>query len=166
MSKTYSRPILSGLFTAIAALAILAGFYAIFVGFTKNREENLAGYGAFTIAGVCIISAVICASIGQVIDFLARTAFYSERIADSLSGDFGAQLKRIEERLPAPTHSPTAAPKDEYFYSTDGTQEGPFSAGEMRDFRAKKIIDEKTNVFRTSGNEWLPLQMFPDLMRS
>jgi GYF domain 2 len=164
--KTYSRPVLAGLFNAIAALTILIGIYAIYVGFSKDREVDLAGYGAFAIAGMCIVCAVFCASVGQAIDFLGRTAFYSERAAESLSGDFAARLKRIEDRLAAQASNGEAPREVEFFYAINGAQEGPFSAEEMRDFRARKIIDEKTDVFRTGEKEWLPLEKFPDLMRS
>jgi hypothetical protein len=164
MSKTYSRPVLSGILDVIAILSILGGAACIFGAFMMASQSGAEAYAAFGLGVSLIISALIYLGVSQVIDFLGRTAFHTERMADLMELQ-AAEKTKAHATAAAPAARVPAAPKAEYFYSTDGSQEGPFSMGEMRVFKSEGIINEMTNVFRTGDKEWLPLKMFPDLMR-
>jgi hypothetical protein len=156
----YTRPGIAGFFDFLGVVSFLIGGIAFISAMAGSNTST--GF----LASTCILSGFLCIAIGAVIGYLARAAFHTERIADLLAGETNPQLKRIEDRLAAPLRIVPQAPKVEYFYSLNGTQEGPFSRSEMRSFCKDGIITENTNVFRTGDKEWLPFEKFQDLMRN
>jgi hypothetical protein len=76
MKKTYSRPILSSLFDVLAVLVFIGAIVCAVGAFVvPNGALRWPGLGA---AGTLLFSGIIYIGIGQVIDYLARSAYFAE----------------------------------------------------------------------------------------
>jgi hypothetical protein len=76
MKKTYSRPILSNLFDVLAVLAFIGAVACVVAAFVvPNGAIRWPGLGAATSLA---FAGIIYIGIGQVIDYLARSAHFAE----------------------------------------------------------------------------------------
>jgi hypothetical protein len=73
--KEYKSPILTSVFNVLGGITLLIGIYLMVLAFTTQ-----IGAGAIMAAGF-IFSAVIDFGLAQMIDFLGKSAHYSEQTA-------------------------------------------------------------------------------------
>ena len=165
---TYKRPILSTIFTICGVPILVAGIvFSVFGFLNRNFAEavqylGLIGFGVF------------CLGIAQAIEFLARTAYATERLGLTMITVVNC-ITRIEKDLWSGTPIPVrierspvavATPKASsgYYYSDGGKQEGPLGVGDMKDLRNSGIITDVTPVFRDGDSQWRTYQNFPELL--
>jgi hypothetical protein len=85
----YHRPLLSSAFIVLACLIILGG--ALFSGFAlagaNNDPKAIAAVLATLLwpVGSCLFSALVLLGFAQVINYLGKTAFHAERVANALT---------------------------------------------------------------------------------
>jgi hypothetical protein len=100
----------------------------------------------------CPLTGIIYFGIAQVIDYLGRTAHSTDRLCTMMETSILHQLKSIESRLSsdafllsvwrAPSHTSSQAirPGTVFYFTTDGSKQGPFTAADMRDFHLAGAI--------------------------
>jgi len=165
MPKTYKRPVMATVFECIAGAAFIAGVFA-FIAAWVDSASSQSGAPSAIAGAVCVIMAAVYYGIGQVIDFLGRASYRADQIRLLLEEQLLPRLKAADTGL---SSAPRVAPPPagpEYFYSKEGKEEGPFSAAELRSFRAKGVISDTTPVFRTGDKEWIPLGQFPGVAKA
>lgn len=164
----YSRPILSRIFDLFACIVFVGAGLCAVAFFAGETQPGLLGAGALIVAGIIYIG------IGQVIDYLARTAYNTSellRLAENNAVSQAvaqASLPAAAAHAPAPFKSPAkSAPRkfSKYFYSVDGGQEGPFEAFEIKSFRDEGVITDSTPVIMEGDSEWRTFRHYPDLVR-
>jgi GYF domain 2 len=170
MSNKYKRPILTTILDIIGIICLIVGALCILDGVFETKIMAVAAGAALA------VSAIFYIGLGQVIDFLGRSAFFSEELLDHVEREITPRIKNVEVILSSPARtSPTLQPsgagasapkKSQYFYSLKGSQEGPFDADEIKLFREQGLIDDETPIFRAGDKEWLKFRLFPDLVRS
>ena len=110
--------------------------------------------GIATIIG-CIFAGIVYIGIGQAVDYLARTAFNSARLCIILETSITERLRAIESSSSVPvTPTISSSSKANYFYSTDGTQQGPVDATDLRMMRKDGLITDDTPVLREGETQW------------
>ena len=163
MSTSYKRPILSTIFDFLGAIVLIGGGICIVGGFVSTGERYLIGSG---IAGIVV--AIFYFGVAQVIDFLGRTAFATNRLATIIEINIVEHIKRIESRLDSstPIRVRVDQPKQDkprFHYMANETQEGPFTAAEMHEFRESGVVTPRTQVFRDGDSNWRTFKDFPEL---
>ena len=73
-----------------------------------------------------------------------------------------SHLEGIERSLSPATPS---APEKAYHYSSDGTQQGPLSAADLRSMRKDGLITNDTPVLREGDSKWRTYKDFLSLTR-
>jgi len=135
------RPILTSIFYVLGALALIGAIFC--------AVESVPLGIAVAIAGI------IYFGIGQAVDYLARTADSTERVC--------TLLVSIKERLQAIEHGSAASPvapttlsssKVRYYYSSDGEQQGPVDATDLRMLRKDGLVTDDTPVLREGETAW------------
>ena len=165
MSKPYKEPILTSIFGLFGLLSIIGGIILITFGVINSIAEKplLIAEGIGALFSGCLLMGV-----GQAIDFLGRTAHSAERTASILHTNVLDCIKRLDERLSSDVPfrvrvEETMRDNPSFHYAVDGAQEGPFTAGEMRDLRNSGTIAESTQVFRKGDSEWRKYKDYPEL---
>ena len=164
--KNYKRPILT---TFLYALGFLCLAGAILFGFTGAAFFGLDGkafygYGSFLIVILVTLNGVLCIGIGQVFDYLARTAHSTERLCSILETNILIRLKSIDDRL-VPLGAVSAQLSKGFYYSTEGLQQGPISASDLRIMHKDGLVTDDTPVLREGDSEWHTYQDFLALTR-
>lgn len=89
----YRTPILANIFKVLGGLALIGGFFVMLIGFgALGRAPESAGAlmagavaaGALT-GGVIMFQGIVLLGAGQVIDYVGRIAFQTERTANLLA---------------------------------------------------------------------------------
>jgi len=106
----------------------------------------------------------------------AQTALAIQRLCTLIETSVVSKIQSIEQRLssstpilvqldkiPASTPPPDTPKTVKYYYSTDGTQQGPYTASELKEYRSNGVIADKTSVFRKGDSEWRTFRDFPEL---
>lgn len=106
----------------------------------------------------------------------AQTALAIQRLCTLIETSVVSKIQSIEQRLssstpilvqldksPASTPPPDTPKTVKYYYSTDGTQQGPYTASELKEHRSNGVIADKTSVFRKGDSEWRTFRDFPEL---
>src|SRR5258708_2998315 len=121
-SSKYSRPILSTIFDFIGALVFFLGVVSIVVGF---RSGTSFAWSFFTSGAACILAAFIYFGIAQVVDFLARSAYFTEENYLQLTKIVSAlpMFEQAAKAMVAPRTNGTKS-RSRYYYSNGGNQEG------------------------------------------
>jgi len=77
----------------------------------------------------------------------------------------------LQSARPKPPPIPPASPivasepeRHEYFRSINGTNSGPYTLREMRQFRKNGRIDDGTLIFREGESEWRPVGEFAEIV--
>ena len=126
---------------------------------------DAASAGIAVIVG-SIFTGIIYIGIAQAVDYLARTAFSTDRLCTILDTSITERLRAIESSSyspAAPTTSSTS--KVGYFYSTDGSQQGPVDATDLRMMRKDGLITDDTAVLREGETEWRKFRDYLALIR-
>ena len=161
MNKPHESPILTRvLFTYGFLTIIFALIGGVAVCFTESVNIGV---------GICIgasFTGIIYIGIGQAVDYLARTAHSTDRLCVILETTITERLQAIENssytRL-APTTSSTS--KAGYFYSTDGSQQGPVDATDLRMMRKDGLVNDDTPVLREGETAWRKFRDYLALSR-
>ena len=153
MSTKYERPILTSVFYILGVLTLIGGVLCLFQSFATGVTVAVAG--------------VIYFGIGQAVDYLARTAHSTDRLCTLFESSVSGRLKSIESSMSrvAASGSTTSQPTKGYFFSTDGQQEGPVSAADLRSMRKDGLIADDTPVMREGETQWRRFQDYLALTR-
>ena len=139
---------------------------------------SLALLPAIGVALALVFTALVYFGVAQAIDYLGRTSHSSDRLCTLIEESLARQIQRIEQRLTSATpilvrmdKSAAAAPTSSarsgavYYYSSDGTQQGPFTASDIKEFRDADVITDETQVFREGDSQWRAYREFPEFIR-
>jgi hypothetical protein len=166
--KSYSRPILAAIFDILGYLSFGAGVVLIIFGFYQARD--LPSPEASSVRLMAIGSALGCCAVGaiyvgfgQLVEYLARTAFNTGLLVDlaTKSAQTAASTAAAVQTLAAKT--PNRESPSQYYYSINGDQKGPFDAEDIRGFVFAGAIEASTPVFRAGDTEWRTAQLYPEL---
>ena len=150
MSTKYKRPILTSIFNILGMLALIGAVLCLFQSFDAGVTVAVAG--------------VIYFGIGQAVDYLARTAHSTDRLCTLFETSVADRLRSIESSLSA-SSSAASQPTKAYYFSTDGQQQGPVSATDLRGMRKDGLIADDTPVLRDGETQWRTFQDFLALTR-
>lgn len=174
----YQPPILTGIFNVLGVLvlvgAVLFILYMLSAGVAAKEPAVL--FPAIATAVVAVLASIVYFGIAQVIDFLGRTAHFTDRLSTTLETSVIPRLTSIEQRLSSGTplvvrvdSSPAAPPLRTgrvgavFHYTADGAQQGPFTPADMKDFRVAEVLADETPVFREGESQWRTYRDYPEL---
>jgi GYF domain 2 len=139
-SMKYERPILTKVLYPFGVATIIIGVIAGAVICADSLSEGIAIITGSIFAGIIYIG------IGQAVDFLARTAFSTDRVCTIME----TSMTNIQP--PSPTTSPR--PAAVFHFVLDGVNKGPLTSAEMQDFYKRGLIAGNTPVFREGEVKW------------
>ena len=152
MSTKYERPILTSIFYALGGLALIGAVICLATSLTEGITIALIG--------------IIYFGIAQAVDYLARAAHSTDRLCTILETSITERLKSIESSLspatpltvridstPPPRSIPTRQ-QAAYYFSADGTQQGPLAASDLKNMRKDGLIADDTPVLREGESQW------------
>jgi GYF domain 2 len=150
MSTQHETPILTRILYVFGAVTIVGAVIGGVVICADSLSEGIA----IIIGGVS--AGIIYIGIGQAVDYLARTAYSTDRFCTILQTSITERLRAIENSSSAPPVAPTTSPgsKVGYYYSTDGAQQGPVDATDLRMMRKDDLITDDTPVLRDGETQW------------
>ena len=149
--KKYSRPILSVIFDLLGAVCFVGGGFAL-VAACMIQGSN----GQIFLSGiVSIVVGIVYIGFGQVVDFLARTAYNTGVLVDLARTSPASAPLRQETAKPA-----QASPK--YYYSNTGIQEGPFDEDDIRTLVQGGTITSSSVLIREGETQWRKVSQFPE----
>jgi GYF domain 2 len=155
MSTTHETPILTRVLYTFGALTIIG---AVIIGGVMIYFDSLSA-GIAVIAGG-LFAGIVYIGIGQTVDYLARTAHATDQLSAVLQGSIAQRLESIEGRLSPPllvrvdTTPPSPAARSSYYFSLDGTKQGPLPASEMRRLWGGGVLRDDTPVLRDGETQW------------
>ena len=168
----YKSPILSSVFNILGALVLGGAIVWVFLGIIMAGKSGsaLSLIPAIGIALALVLTALIYFGVAQAIDYLGRTAHSTNRLCSLIETSIVRPIESIETRISASTPfrvriDQPNEDKARYHYTAYGTQEGPFTAAEMRDFHESGVITKSTQVFREGESDWRTYKEYPDLGR-
>jgi hypothetical protein len=160
MNKTHETPILTRVLQVFGVATIIIGVIAGVVICADSASAGIA-----VIVG-SIFTGIIYIGIAQAVDYLARTAFSTDRLCTILDTSITERLRAIESSSYSPTAPTTSSTsKVGYFYSTDGSQQGPVDANDLRMMRKDGLITDDTAVLREGETEWRKFRDYLALIR-
>jgi hypothetical protein len=149
MSTKHEIPILTRVLYVFGALTIIG---AVIGGAILCADSLTAGIAV--ISGG-LFAGVIYIGIGQAVDFLARTAISTGRLCTILETSITERLRAIESGSSASPVTPTPSGSTvKYYYSTNGEQQGPIDASDLRMMRKDGLVTDDTPVLREGEAAW------------
>src|SRR5579859_854666 len=136
MTTKHETPILTGVLYVFGVITIVG---AIIGGAVLSVAESV-GEGVGLILGG-IFAGIVYIGIGQVVDYLARTAHSTERACAIMETSMLRLSKSIEvllsstkpaaqkKNIPPPPAKPSNRPPSVYHFVLDGSDQGPFKIG-------------------------------------
>ncbi len=151
MNAKHETPILTRVLCIFGVATIIV---AVIGGGVICAGESLSEGIAIIVGG--IFAGIIYIGIGQAVDFLARTAYSTSRLCTILETSITDRLRAIENSVPASSVTPTASSSSKagYYFSTNGEQQGPVEASDLRLMRKDGLITDDTPVLREGESEW------------
>ncbi|HZL14456.1 MAG TPA: DUF4339 domain-containing protein [Verrucomicrobiae bacterium] len=151
MNTKHETPILTRVLYVFGVATIIL---AVIGGGVICAAESASEGVAVIIGG--IFAGIIYIGIGQAVDYLARTAHSTDRLCSILETSITERLRAIENNSYAPPVAPTTSSSSKvgYYYSTDGEQQGPVDASDLRLMRKDNLITDDTPVLREGESEW------------
>lgn len=166
------RPIIIMGCTSIVGIVMIINGYRVHV---DSAQDQI--YSSFYILGGLLFLAI---------NFMMEAVFSAANfIVESLRAELGPMLAELHrgvktiENMPAPaatgapvrirvdkSDSPetaSAQPKTPYYYSTDGTVQGPLTAADLRSFREDGLITDNTPVRREGESQWSTFRDYAEL---
>ena len=161
MSKPHETPILTRVLQTFGVATIIIGVIAGAV----TCVADSAPVGITVIIG-SIFAGIIYIGIAQAVDFLARTAFHTERLCIILETSITERLRAIESSAHTPVApTTTSTSKASYYYSTDGSQQGPVDSTDLRMMRKDGLVTDDTPVLREGETQWRKFRDYLALSR-
>lgn len=175
VTTEYERPKLSVYFENLGRIFILLSIVAII--YCLYGEKPLL---AIIVGLSGFLTVFLYFGMAQVIDFLGRTAYNSERLCNLMNSSIVSQmtatkeLKAIKVRLflARPFNARVddiakASPTDSmiYHYTVYGHQEGPFTAENLKRLHSVGVLEDNSPVFKEGDSEWRTFIQFADLAR-
>lgn len=161
MTKSHETPILTRVLYIFGMLTIIG---AVIVGVILCVSDSV-GAGFAVISGG-VFAGVIYIGIGQAVNYLARTAFSTDRLCTIFETSITERLRAIESSSYTPVAPTTSSPsKVGYFYSTDGSQQGPVDATDLRMMRKDGLVADDTPVLREGETAWRTFRDYLALSR-
>ena len=150
MTTKHETPILTSILNSFGiATIVFAFFYGAFVSFGDSPRG-----GIFVIVGG-LFAGLIYIGLAQAVDFLARTAFSTDRVCTILESSITERLRAIESGcFASPVTTRLSGSNIRYFYSTNEEQQGPVEAGDLRMMRKDGLVTEDTPVLREGESKW------------
>ena len=160
MITAYKPPVLTSIFRILGVLTLILGGLG---GLIQCADSPTQGVELMFLS---LLGCLFYFGLGQALDYLARTAFSTERLCTILEITIDKRLRTIESNHSTqPIASPTTAPgKERYYYSTDGTQQGPVDTNDLKMMRKDGLVTEETPVLREGESEWRKYQDYASLM--
>lgn len=150
MSKTHETPILTRVLRTFGWVTIITG---VISGIVICADGSM-GAGIAIIIG-SVFAGIIYIGIAQAVDYLARTAFSTDRLCTILENSIMERLRAIESSFSSPVAPPTSSnAKASYYYSTDGSQQGPVDATDLRMMHKDGLVTDDTPVLREGETVW------------
>ena len=160
MSTKHETPILTRVLYVFGVATIIIG---VISGGVICAESLSTG---ITIIIGSIFAGIIYIGIGQAVDFLARTAFSTDRLCTILETSITERLRAIESSSSAAPVAPTLAGSSaRYYYSTNGEQTGPVDATDLRMMRKDGLVTDDTAVLREGETAWRKFRDYLALSR-
>lgn len=161
MNKTHESPILTRVLYIYGFLTIVFAIIGgVVVCFTDSVSIGV---------GICIggsFTGIIYIGIGQAVDYLARTAHSTEQLCTILETSITNRLRAIENSSYTPVAPTTSSnSKASYYYTTDGTQQGPVDATDLRMMRKDGLVTDDTPVLREGETQWRKFRDYLALSR-
>jgi hypothetical protein len=161
MSKTHETPILTRVLRIFGWATIIIG---VITGAVICATQSL-GEGVTIIIG-SVFAGIIYIGIAPAVDYLARTAHSTDRLCTILETSLTERLRAIENSSYTPvTPTTSSASKAGYYYSTDGSQQGPVDSNDLRLMRKDGLIADDTLVLREGETAWRTLRDYLALSR-
>jgi hypothetical protein len=150
MTTQHETPILTRVLYVFGAVTIVGAVIGGVVICADSLSEGIA----VIIGG--IFAGIIYIGIGQAVDYLARTAYSTDRFCTILQTSITERLRAIENSSSAPLVAPTtlSSSKVRYYYSTDGEQQGPVDATDLKMMRKDGLLTDDTPVLREGETAW------------
>jgi|SRR5581483_5369538 len=149
MNIKHETPILTRVLYGFGVATIIVGVIGGAVICADSLSEGIAIIIGSIFAGIIYIG------IGQAVDFLAQTAFSTDRTCTILETSIMRRLQTIEQSSLASPVAPTLSnSKARYYYSTDGEQQGPVDANDLRMMRKDSLVTDDTPVLREGETAW------------
>jgi hypothetical protein len=169
MKITRESPILTRVLDTFGWVTIILG---VIGGVAMCVTESMTEGIVIIVGGV--FAGIIYIGIAQAVDYLARTAHFTERLCTTLETSMLRLSKSIEFALVSskpstqkksipPPPPPSPRPPAVYHFVLDGSDQGPFTHIDMRDFRAASVVADDTPVFREGEAEWRTYRDFSEL---
>ena len=156
MSTKHATPILTRVLYYFGVATIVFGVIGGAVICADSLSEGIAVIIGSIFAGIIYIG------IGQSVDFLARTAFSTDRVCTILETSITERLRAIESSSSASPVAPALAGSTvRYYYSTNGEQQGLVDASDLRMMRKDGLVTDDTPVLREGESDW---RKFRDLL--
>lgn len=166
---TLQRPLLIMICTGIVGVVMIVNGYRVKV---ETPADQI--YSALYILGGELFLAI---------NFLMEAIFSAAKyVVESMRAELGPILSEVHrgvkniESLPATaapvrmrvekSSSPEGSapsPHTAYFYSADGTQQGPLTAADLKSLRGDGLITDNTPVLRQGETQWNAYRDFPEL---
>lgn len=151
MNTKHEQPFTSMLFYMLGVLALVGAGICLF-------------QSSFPTAIMVALAGMIYFAIGQALDYLACTAHSTDRLCTILETSVADRLKSLEGSLP-PSSPASSQPTKGYYFSTDGQQQGPLAATDLRSMRKDGLIADDTPVLREGDSQWRTYRDFLALTR-
>ena len=168
-SMKHETPILTRVLYAFGVATIVIGVISGAVICADSLSE-----GIVVIIG-SIFAGIIYIGIGQAVDFLARTAFSTDRVCTIMETSMLRLSKSIEivlastkpsaqkKNIPPPPQPSSPRPPAVYRFVLDGAEQGPYTHIDMRDFRSAGVVADDTPVFCDGETDWRTYRDFHEL---
>lgn len=160
MSTRYQRPILTSIFYVLGVLSLIGALLCLFQSFLAAITVGVVG--------------IIYFGIGQAVDYLARIAHATERQCfllelanavhqkDAKTNTVGQ--RNIRSAFPR-SGLDTSPPPQGYYFSTDGQEQGPLIAADLKSMRRDGLIFDDTPVLREGESQWQMYRDFSELSK-
>ena len=152
MKTKDDRPVLTSIFYVLGVVALVGAI--------------LCAFESVSLAIAVAVAGIIYFGIGQAVDYLARTAHSTERLCTILETSITERLRAIEtSSLPPVSPTTLSSSKVRYYYSTDGEQQGPADASDLKLMRKDGLITDDTPVLREGESQWRKFRDYLALSR-
>lgn len=146
-------------FFLLCILAFLAG--AGVQAVAQSAIHEIEAFILYLISAVFFVGAGIVEAVNNARKRLEPTI---QSVADT-SRATAETIRALREQLVSASSSSPAPSQTLYYYTTDGQQQGPLSAADLRGMRKDGLIADDTPVLRDGESQWRTYRDFLALNR-